>query len=142
MYYYFAQNHFVIGSGYTGNGGTCNEYGDISNMYVASIWNGIPHDTIFLGNFHGFYSGDDILISYSTFRHEMYYSYSASDAYSVTLTNFSILGNVFPKVYCSNGGLNSTIYEADNIGIVKWVFNDTINGQRTWNLLRYHVINP
>ena len=138
VFYYNAQNHVEVGYSYGVAGAECTDYSDKFQTSAASFWNGIIHDSIFWGNI---YAGDNILISFSTHQ-EMYYGYLASDANSTTLTNFSVLGNVFPKVSCSNGGLNSVIYQADNIGIVKWVFNDTINGQRSWNLLRYHVVNP
>ncbi|MCW3125808.1 MAG: hypothetical protein JWO03_1466 [Bacteroidetes bacterium] len=139
VYYYNAQNHVEIGYRYSGDGGTCNVYGDVFSMSAASFWNGVPHDSVFFGNANN--SADEILISHST--HPQYdYGYSATgDAWTKTLTNFSVLGRIFPKVYLSTG-TNAQIYHVDNIGVVRWVFNDTINGQRTWNLLRYHVINP
>jgi hypothetical protein len=143
VYYYSAQSHTVIGDDYSGNGGWCNEYGDVFKMSIASVWNGIPHDSITFNIVNGG-GGPQISVSYSP-PNTLYsvYSYSALQGQMVdTLTNFYVLGQTFAKVYRELSYYNSLMYHVDNVGVIKWVFNDTINGQHTWNLLRYHVINP
>ena len=141
VYYYSAQNDVSIGDEWN-DGVDCTVYGDAFSMSVASFWNGVSHDSIFWGNENG-HSGPEIIISYSSNPQQAVYAYS-SDGYYLTdtLTNFIVSGQTFPKVYLSSPGSYPLVYRVDNVGVVKWVFNDTINGQHTWNLLRYHVINP
>ena len=139
VYSYSAQNHISTGSQYGADGATCEVYGDVFNMSVASFWNGIPHDTISYGDG---YSGVEVLVSQSNAPQAAEFGYSAVGSNTDTLTNFSVSGQTFPKVYLSGSGNYPLIYHVDYVGVVKWVFNDTINGQKTWNLLRYHVINP
>ncbi len=140
VYYYSAQNHVSIGGEWS-DGIDCTVYGDAFSMSVASFWNGVPHDSIFIGNNNGT-DGGTIVVSYSPDLLNIYAAYSATDYMTDTLTNFTVSGQTFPKVYLSSPGYYPLVYRVDNVGVVKWVFNDTINGQHTWNLLRYHVINP
>ena len=146
VYAYSAQNHVPVGNDWYDGG--CTVFGDAFSMSVASFWNGMIHDSIFWGNNNG-YSAGEVVVSYSTnLQPQCYYEYYAIGLYTDTLTktlnNFTVSGRTFPKVYLSVSDVNNhaLMYHIDNIGVVKWVFNDTINGQRTWNLLRYHVINP
>jgi len=144
VYYYNAQNHVTVGSGYTGNGGQCDEFGDIFNMGIVSLWNGVVHDSIGLGNNILGFTGSDIIIVYGhpTSESDIYRYSAIGGTGTVTLQNFIVSGQTYPIVYRYISNFNSLMYHVDNVGAIKWVFNDTINGQRTWNLLRYHVINP
>ena len=141
VYYYTAQNHVSIGTVYGADAVGCTVYGDAFAMSLTSFWNGALHDSIFYGNTNGTSAGE-IFVSYSTNPSQYYYQFSAVGDLTDTLNNFSVPGTTFPKVYSSNAGHNSVVYHVDNVGVVKWISNDTINGQHTWNLLRYHVINP
>lgn len=144
VFAYSDTTHVLVGSTIPMDGRWCDIYGDIFSMSVASFWNGVGHDSIGFGNDIEGFTGTDILFIFSHSHSESdIYSFSAvPNSQTVTLTNFSVSGQTFPTVYRDNINLNSQIYRVDNVGVVKWVFNDTINGQRTWNLLRYHVINP
>lgn len=143
VYNYYARYDIIVGEYYSGNGGTCNDYGDAFYMYTASFWNGVAHDSIGFSNAFIGLGGFNIQISFSSITSENdIYSFSSLGNQNTTLTNFSVGGQIFPTVYRDNSIFNSQIYHVQNVGVVKWVFNDTINGQRTWNLLRYHVVNP
>lgn len=137
VYAYSAQNHVPVGNDWYDGG--CTVFGDAFSMSVASFWNGMIHDSIFWGNNNGT-SANGVVFS-SSINPEDFYGYR-DGLYTDTLINFAVLGRIFPKAYLSVSSNHALIYHIDNLGIVKWVFNDTINGQRTWNLLRYHVINP
>jgi hypothetical protein len=140
VYYYTAQNHFQIDAAYGTNGvQDCPIYGDVFSMSAASFWNGIPHDSIFWSNNNHGYTANAINISY-TIGQQYYYGFDINGI--DTLTNFSVSGHTYSQVHLNNSYPNALIYQVDNVGIIKYVFNDTINGQHTWNLLRYHVINP
>jgi len=108
-------------------------------MGIARFWNGLLHDSIGFGND---LNVTDVQIAYSDYNSQYdIYDYPITNS-SQTLINFNVSGHTFPTVYSSISNFNSLMYHVDSVGVVKWVFNDTINGQHTWNLLRYHVINP
>ena len=139
VYYYTAHNNVVIGYNWGSNGvEDCPVSSDTFSMAVTSFWNGIPHDTILFDNG---YSGNYINITESSNPHSIF-EYAIDGSHTETLNNFTVSGNVYPTAYLSVLQASPQIYIIDNVGVVKWVFNDTINGQHTWNLLRYHVINP
>ena len=140
VYFYNLQTHYGVGQTYLGNGADCVEYGDVFSMSVASFWNGAPHDSIWFSNNISY-----IMIGYSspTTRNNQYAYPALSGDRGTTITNFQVLGQTFPSVYkVQSDFFSGLMYHVDNVGVVKWVFNDTINGQHTWNLVRYHVINP
>lgn len=132
--YYHAETHAEIGR-YDRDSEHCIEYGDLFKMRVASYWNGTAHDSSLFYNEGAVILGRGCTIRYvgEKFAH---YQYPTD-----TLTNFQVSGQVFPRVYLLHGD-TYRVYSVDNIGVVKWVFDDTINGQHTWDLLRYHVVNP
>lgn len=143
VYDYSATNKMELGSN-TSDGIICTAYGDAYYMGIASFRSGIIYDSISIGdNINGF-SGLNMQVYYHMHSSESsIYRYSAVGAGETTiLTNFNVSGRIFPKVYREVGSHNALAYTVDNIGVVKWVFNDTISGQNTWNLLRYHVIIP
>jgi hypothetical protein len=143
VYKYSIQNHVFASTSPLGNGAWCDNYTDVFSMFVTSFWNGALHDSICFGNGINGINADDIQVSFSSTSQANIYDFSTySGNHAATLNNFSVLGQTFPIVYRDNSIFNSQIYHADNVGVVRWVFNDTINGQYTWNLMRYHVITP
>lgn len=134
VFYYAAESHAAVDH-YDRDSEHCIEYGDIFSMKIASCWNGIPHDTISSSNIGP-------VINFS----EYHIRYVGDRAYNMnvptdTLTNFHVSGFAFPKVYLAYGS-NYQAYSVDNVGVVRWVFDDTVVGRHTWNLLRYYAINP
>lgn len=144
VYQYSAQNHVEVGYVYGGFEAQCGVYSDLFNVSAASFWNGVPHDSIFFSNHLDGDDGTDIQVVYGRAPVELdiYFFSAVSNSQTATFTNFNVSGLTFPIVYRDHSIFSSQIYHVDNVGVIKAVFNDSINGQRNWNLLRYHVINP
>ena len=132
---YSAQNNVYFTSTLGNLGADCADYGDGFSMTEASYVNGVFKDSVYIHSL-------DCGAIYATDTFAMYYSYALNGYPTDTLLNYTVLNNTFSKVLRYSSYNNSWVYHADNIGVVKCTFNDSIRGQRTWNLLRYHVVNP
>ena len=136
VYDYTAQNNVVLGYTTGANADIfCPVSTDAFNLSIASFWNMVLHDSIF------FSTEGDVYVSESDNPYNQFHL-STEASYNHLIVNFTVSGHTYPKVYLSTSYVNSQMFFVDSIGVVKWVFNDTINGQHTWSLLRYHVINP
>jgi hypothetical protein len=140
---YTTKSRVSYGTAYTGNGGQCEEYGDVFSMHIASYLNGIYNKTLF---FSSVCSG----ISFGDSANPTSFTYLMDGYFGDTLINYSILGHNYEKVYrhetiyplSQTGPSRVDIYVVENVGIVKKTEQDTINGTKTWNLLRFHTIHP
>jgi hypothetical protein len=144
VYDYYTRDRVVVGQGPVGDGSWCDDYADGFGMSIGSFWDSHFHDTIFYGNavIYSSLSTSVIKVRYSTFPlYTNIYSYNVFTN-TPTLTNYTVSSHTFPRVHLFTSDFNSQMYHVDSIGVVRWVFNDTVNGQRTWDLLRYHVITP
>ena len=141
VYYYTVQNNVVLGYTTGANGDIyCPVSTDAFNMSIASFWNGVLHDSVFIGNQNGV-SATEVLVNYYGTQPVYGFWIDGNGSQTAMLTSLTVSGTTYPTVYRDFSSYNSVIYHVDNIGVVKWVFNDSISGQHTWNLLRYHVIN-
>lgn len=141
VYSYFAQTDAVTGS-YPQT--SCPIYADIANTRVRLFTNGI-FSSYFTYYGHGTLVETEDSAGFPAHFDSYYY---INGRYIDTLYQYTVLGNTYLQVYKTADTIAGPpthfvdVYFADYTGVIKRVDRDSINGTKTWELRRSHLINP